>query len=126
MLGVTLVRIFPHLDWIRRDTPYLSVSNSNAGKCELDKLRIQTLFTQWDSTIIGKIQGGTNDVRLVLKYSKSAKFVPYVREKPPWGTLTYALQGFSAYTVANSPCGDATTCYVITENRKSVSTPFFI
>ena len=24
---------FPHLDWIRRDTPYLSVFSPNAGKC---------------------------------------------------------------------------------------------
>ena len=29
---VILVRIFLHLDWIRRDTPYLSVFSSNAGK----------------------------------------------------------------------------------------------
>ena len=27
-----LVRIFPHLDWIRRDTEYLSVFSLNAGK----------------------------------------------------------------------------------------------
>ena len=27
-----LVRIFPHSDWIRRDTPYLSVFSPNAGK----------------------------------------------------------------------------------------------
>ena len=27
-----LVRIFPHLDWIRRDTEYLSVFSPNAGK----------------------------------------------------------------------------------------------
>ena len=27
-----LVRIFRHLDWIRRDTPYLSVFSPNAGK----------------------------------------------------------------------------------------------
>ena len=27
-----LVCIFPHLDWIRRDTPYLSVFSPNAGK----------------------------------------------------------------------------------------------
>ena len=27
-----LVRIFPHLDWIRRDTSYLSVFSPNAGK----------------------------------------------------------------------------------------------
>ena len=26
-----LIRIFPHLDWIRRDNPYLSVFSPNAG-----------------------------------------------------------------------------------------------
>ena len=31
---VILVRIFPHSDWIRRDTVYLSVFCSNAEKCE--------------------------------------------------------------------------------------------
>ena len=29
---VFLVRIFPHLDWIRSDTPHLSVFSPNAGK----------------------------------------------------------------------------------------------
>ena len=33
IFGVILVRIFLHLDWIRRDTPYLSVFSPNAGKC---------------------------------------------------------------------------------------------
>ena len=30
--GVFLVRIFPHLDWIRRDMEYFYVFNPNAGK----------------------------------------------------------------------------------------------
>ena len=30
--GVFLVRIFPHSDWIQRETPYLSVFRPNAGK----------------------------------------------------------------------------------------------
>ena len=30
--GVILVCIFPHSGWIRRDTPYLSVFSTNAGK----------------------------------------------------------------------------------------------
>ena len=47
VIGVTLVRIFPHLDWIRRDTPYLSVFSSNVGKYGTEKLLIWTLFTQW-------------------------------------------------------------------------------
>ena len=44
---VFLVCIFPYLDWIRRDTPYLSVFSPDAGKYGPQKLRIQTLFTQW-------------------------------------------------------------------------------
>ena len=30
--GIILVLIFPHLDWIRRDTLYLSVFSANEGK----------------------------------------------------------------------------------------------
>ena len=32
-----LVRIFSHLDWIRRDTEYLSMFSPNAGKYEPEK-----------------------------------------------------------------------------------------
>ena len=31
--GLHFPRIFPHLDWTWRDTPYLSVFSPNAGKC---------------------------------------------------------------------------------------------
>ena len=47
VFGVFLVLIFPHPDWIRRDTPYLSVFNLNAGKYGPEKLRIRTLFTHY-------------------------------------------------------------------------------
>ena len=46
LVGVILVRIFPHLDWIRRDTEYFSVFSPNVGKCGPELLRIRTLFTQ--------------------------------------------------------------------------------
>ena len=46
VFGVILVRISPHSDWIRKDTPYLSVFSPNAGKHGAASLRIQTLFTQ--------------------------------------------------------------------------------
>ena len=49
IFGDFLVRIFPHLDWIRRDASYLSVFSPNAGKYGPELLRIQTLFTQWYS-----------------------------------------------------------------------------
>ena len=34
---VSLVCIFPHLDWIRRDSPYLCVFSPNAGKFRPEK-----------------------------------------------------------------------------------------
>ena len=45
-----LVRIFPHSQWIPRDTPYLCVFSPNAGKYGPEEDRIWTLFTQcqWD------------------------------------------------------------------------------
>ena len=47
VFGVILVRVFPHLDWIRRDTEYLSVFSPDAIKCRPEQLRIPALFTQW-------------------------------------------------------------------------------
>ena len=46
VLGVFLVRTFPHLEWIWRDTPYLSIFSPNVEKYGPEKLRIRTLFTQ--------------------------------------------------------------------------------
>ena len=40
---VFLGRIFPHLDWIRKDTPYLAVSSTNAKNA--DRTPNHTLFT---------------------------------------------------------------------------------
>ena len=44
--GVFLARIFPHSDWMQRDTPYLSTISPNAGKHGPENLRIRTLFRQ--------------------------------------------------------------------------------
>ena len=46
IFGVVLFRIFPNLDWIRRETLYLSIFSLNTGKCGPEYLRIRTLFTQ--------------------------------------------------------------------------------
>ena len=43
VFGVMLVRIFPHSDWIRRDTKYM-------GKYGPEWLQIRTLFTQCDGS----------------------------------------------------------------------------
>ena len=45
MLGVFLVRIFAHSDWIRRNTPYLSVSSPNVGNHGPEKLLIRILVS---------------------------------------------------------------------------------
>ena len=43
---VFLVRLFPHLDWIRRVAEYLSVFSPNTGKYRPEKPPIQPFFTQ--------------------------------------------------------------------------------
>ena len=45
--GVLLTHIFPHSDWIRKDTEYLSVFSLNTRKYGPEKLRIRTLSAQW-------------------------------------------------------------------------------
>ena len=52
LFWVILVRIFPHSDWIWRDTPHLSVFSTDAGKCGTEQLRIRTPFTQCKRTIV--------------------------------------------------------------------------
>ena len=46
VFGVFLVRIFPHSDWMRRDTEYLSVFIPIAGKYGTEKLRKRSHFKQ--------------------------------------------------------------------------------
>ena len=41
---IFLVRIFPHSDWIRRDTEYLSVFGPNAGKYGPEKTPYLDIF----------------------------------------------------------------------------------
>ena len=47
-----LVHIFPHSDCIQRDTPYLSLFGPNAENCGLEKLRIRTIFAQWQRIVL--------------------------------------------------------------------------
>ena len=47
LFGIFLVHIFPHSEWIRRDTSYLHAFSLNAGKYRPEKLRKRTPFTQW-------------------------------------------------------------------------------
>ena len=43
---IFLVSIFPHLDWIRRDTPYLSIFSPDARKYGPEKLQTRTFSLQ--------------------------------------------------------------------------------
>ena len=59
--------IFPHSDWILRNTPYLYVFSSNAGKCGPEKLRTWKLFIQCKQ-VTGKkyvLKFYTNDIENV-------------------------------------------------------------
>ena len=58
LLGVFLLRIFPHSDWIQRDTSHLSVLSQNAGKYGPEKLRIPTLFMQCKSVVLPLASSG--------------------------------------------------------------------
>ena len=60
-----LVSIFPHLDWIRRDTSYLSVFSPNARKCgpektpSLETFRTATLFVTIQNMIYFRVNKRT-------------------------------------------------------------------
>ena len=74
VFGVILVNIFLHLNWMRRDTPHLSVFSSNAGLCGPEYLRIRTLFTQCELMV--ECSFGTKIDSLIKKmFNKSAKLV---------------------------------------------------
>ena len=55
-----LVRIFPHSDWIRRDTEYLSVFSPNVGKHGPEYLQKWTLFTLLICTMSAQNQNFTD------------------------------------------------------------------
>ena len=61
VFGVFLVRIFSHLDWIRRDIPHLSVFSPNVGKYRPEKHQIRILFTQCN--ILRSVQQWTSKFR---------------------------------------------------------------
>ena len=56
VFGVILARIFPHSDWMRRDTSYISVFSPNAGKYGPEELRLRTFFTQCPVFMISDIK----------------------------------------------------------------------
>ena len=49
IFGVFLVRIFPHLDWIRKGMEYLSIFSPNVVNYRPGNIQIRALSTQWFS-----------------------------------------------------------------------------
>ena len=57
---VCLVRIFPHSDWIWRDTEYIPVFSPKSEKYGPGKLRIQEIFTQCHLDVLEPSQMSNN------------------------------------------------------------------
>ena len=63
-----LVRIFPHLDWIRRDTKYLYLFSPNSGKYGPEKTPyLETFHAVWGYGIIEWIIRTTSNLFLFRK-----------------------------------------------------------
>ena len=75
VFGGFLVRIFPHWDWIRRNTEYLPVFRPNAGKHGPEKLRIRTLFTQCKILAISHKYTRSRGVLITPKIESCFKFI---------------------------------------------------
>ena len=73
VFGVCLVRIFPHSDWIRRDTLYFFVFSRNAGKYGPEKLQIRTVFTQCFLFNLKQLLSSFGDKPLITLYCSVAR-----------------------------------------------------
>ena len=71
-----LVRIFSHSNWIRRDTPYLSIFSPNAGKEGPEK----TLYLEQTVIYMSK----ANNINTRNKYEICSKLTVKTRERCPW------------------------------------------
>ena len=56
-----LVRIFPHLDWMGRDTEYLFVFSPNAVKYGLEKAQYLDTFRTAIDIVLNDLQGRIGD-----------------------------------------------------------------
>ena len=74
IFGVILVCIFPHSDWIRRDTEHLSVFSPNVGKCGPEYLQKWTLFMYLICKLSAQNQNFT-DIYVKLRNQLRKKWV---------------------------------------------------
>ena len=76
VFGVFLVPIFPHLDWLLRFTPHISVFSPSEGKCRTEKLRTRILFTQcvslrWNFKHTDSLDSNSSFIFICIEISKS-------------------------------------------------------
>ena len=83
LFGVFPVRIFSHLDWIRRYTEYLSVFNPNAKKSRPEKLWLRKLFTQCKAQLLGT-QNSVFFYLLLLWYTSDKFMLVKFRKNYCW------------------------------------------
>ena len=107
VFGYFLVRIFPHSDWIRKDTPkYISVFSPNAEEYGQEKLRIRRVFTQqacsaWENVLkvslsIALFESGVSDLEykffFLLNIGAGVIGLSFLKKKPIG--LTYVRPWF--------------------------------
>ena len=76
MFGVFLVLISPHLDWLLRFTPHISVFSPSAGKCRKENLRTRIRFTQcvslrWNCKHTDSLDSNSSFIFIWIEISKS-------------------------------------------------------
>ena len=103
VFGVVLVCVFLHLDWTRRDTAYLSEFSLNVGKYGPEKLRIWTIFTQFETSLLNDLHRKTGKKNLIW-----LRFIDYIF--CVWTDGEDSLKKFSAFFKKHSE----------TKNMKSV------
>ena len=88
VFGVFVVRIFPHLHGIRRDTEYLPVFSPNAGKYALEKTPNTDTFHAVYS--LGKVYGywmkGYKSLHKKMQLELRECLERESAETPPWMT----------------------------------------
>ena len=89
-----LVHIFPHSDWIRGDTSYLSAFSQNAGEYGPEKLWIRTLFTQWRLCFCMCVVMRWKLPRWCLEASQTSKIECFAKIVNKWKLLAIFAKRF--------------------------------
>ena len=80
--GMHFSRIFPHLDWIRKDTEYLSVFSQNAGKCGKNADQNNSEYGYFLRSDVGnfpsKSERGQDTTCVLISYQKIVIRHPYL------------------------------------------------